>query len=58
MEAYNISWKGCEDFSGTLNGQQEVGRGLERFISTADGTDTAEECSVLEGFCPGNPHPL
>lgn len=54
MEAYDVSWKGCEDFSETLNGQQEVGRGRMRFISTADGTDTTEQCSVLEGFCPGS----
>lgn len=54
MEAYNVSWKRCEDFSETLTGQQEVGKGLKKLISTADGTDTAEECSVLEGFCPGS----
>lgn len=54
MEVYNVSWKGCEDFSETVNGQQEVGRGLKKLISTVGGTDTAEECSVLEGFCPGS----
>lgn len=54
MEVYSVSWKGCEDFSETLNGQQEVGWGLVRFISTSDGADTAEEWSVLEGFCPGS----
>lgn len=52
MEVDDVSWKGCEDFSEMLNGQQEVGRGLRRFISAADGT--AEERSVLEGFCPGS----
>lgn len=54
MEVCDASWKGCGDFSETLNGQQEVGRGLGRFISTADGTDAAEQCSGLEGFCPGS----
>lgn len=54
MEVHDVSWKGCGDFSEMLNGQEEVGRGLGRFISIAHGTDVAEECCVLEGFCPGS----
>lgn len=54
MGVCGVSWKGSEDFSETLNGQQEVGRGLRRFISTAHGTDTAEEWSVLEVFSLGS----
>lgn len=52
MEVHDVSWKGCGDFSEVLNGQEEVDRGLGRFISMAAGTDIAEECSVLMSFCP------
>lgn len=52
MEVNDVSWKGCGDFSEAFSGQEEVDRGLGRFISMAAGTDIAEECSVLKGFCP------